>query len=223
MNITKTAAGFAIKFPFALKDNFRATFPSAKWDSHAKQWSVGPRSLARLEAWTAGMSEAAVAVAAREELAFNEQELARLKDEAARFLKQAGDAEESAQKAKAVKELMLAASQELAAAQAANEEAQQAAKNEQAEVVEILEGILDMDAIRSALKVMAANHTPMVRARKEAFLEAQQEVVNQSWALREAGWECAAIKKMVGANVNRPDRDAMSNIRESDWFNITAV
>lgn len=41
----------AVKFPFGLKDNFKGTFPSARWDSDARLWSVGKRVRKRLDAW----------------------------------------------------------------------------------------------------------------------------------------------------------------------------
>lgn len=49
INISKIENGFAIKFPFDLKDNFRSNFKSAKWNAAEKQWEVGSRSGKKLD------------------------------------------------------------------------------------------------------------------------------------------------------------------------------
>ena len=40
-----------VSFPFDLKDSFKNTFPSAKWNPVDKQWTVGKRVRKRLDQW----------------------------------------------------------------------------------------------------------------------------------------------------------------------------
>lgn len=223
MNITKIESGFAIKFPFALKDGFRAAFPSAKWDSVNKQWTVGSKSLARLEAWVEAMSAAAGVVEVSDELAFTEKEIASLKEQAALILKDAGAAADMAAQLKAAKELLKASQKEVDAAVAAKDAAVAEKASEKAAFVALLESVIDLDAVRKAMRVMAANHVPSVVVKKAAFEEARKIVKEQEEALEAAGFTCEAISRMARANVNRPDRDAVTLISESAWSNVEKV
>ena len=67
IEIKKKGNGFAIKFPFALKDAFRASFKSAKWNPDEKQWEVGTDGEARLRQWAEAAREAAEDIAAGDE------------------------------------------------------------------------------------------------------------------------------------------------------------
>jgi chromosome segregation ATPase len=74
--------GYAIKFPFALKDSFRQAFPSAKWNPDLKQWEVGSRSKTRLEEWVKLVSESGIEeqLNVKEELSLADSEITNLKE-----------------------------------------------------------------------------------------------------------------------------------------------
>ncbi len=64
--------GFAIKIIYEMKDDFKESFPSAKWNSDEKVWEVGPRSGSRLEAWRDANAENYLTIIQQ-----NEEEIAR--------------------------------------------------------------------------------------------------------------------------------------------------
>lgn len=50
--VVNTAGGkWGVKFAFELKDSFKETFPSARWNQDERQWEVGTRSKQRLDDW----------------------------------------------------------------------------------------------------------------------------------------------------------------------------
>jgi hypothetical protein len=44
IEIIKLENGWAVKFPYDLKDDFRRLFKSAKWNSEQKRWELGKNS-----------------------------------------------------------------------------------------------------------------------------------------------------------------------------------
>jgi hypothetical protein len=81
MNIVKTEVGFAIHFPFALKDSFRKVFPSAKWNLALKRWEMGPRSEKRLRQWAAEVSPVVTELASLDEKELTEKEIAEINEQ----------------------------------------------------------------------------------------------------------------------------------------------
>ncbi|HEF1860301.1 TPA: hypothetical protein R9Y59_000173 [Stenotrophomonas maltophilia] len=50
---------YEIRFPYNLKQHFKTTFKSAKWDPEGKCWHIGgsTANLNKLKAWTKGVEE----------------------------------------------------------------------------------------------------------------------------------------------------------------------
>ncbi|MGF6808432.1 hypothetical protein OKW30_003558 [Paraburkholderia sp. Clong3] len=75
-----------IRFPFALKDLFRASFKTSKWDSSAKAWTVKATTANKnkVAAWSATAEGAAADAVTLEETPFAEADLAKLRRDVAR-------------------------------------------------------------------------------------------------------------------------------------------
>ncbi len=227
MEIIKTATGFAIRFPFPLKDAFRAAFPAAKWNADEKRWEVGPRSGKRLEQWAAEAQEATADILAREEVEMNAVELAQVRAAIAQARRGAKSAEASAIKLAEIRAQLIEVNAELAAAQgelaAAKSKADvESAKVEQekAAILGRLGATINMTAVKDAERIMAMNMNSADRRKKDIFETARATVKAERNKLRDAGFECVALEILATANVNRPDRDHPKFIKESDWYAV---
>jgi hypothetical protein len=211
----KTAEGAAAKFPFELKDAFRDAFPSAKWNSVAKQWEVGGKSVARLQQWLAKVDASGVEaeLAARDEADMSEKDLAALASSveavrseiaAARAGKTVAD--EARARADALRNQLAAARAELEAAKAEKAAAEAASEAAVADVEARVAHIATRDVIEKLRGEMRRNWIPKSFA-KPLFEESQSKLRGIFRALREAGVECEAARLAANANFNRKDRD----------------
>lgn len=213
---TTTATGFAIKFPFALKEAFREAFPSAKWNSIAKQWEVGPRSGKRLEQWVAAVADVAAEIVAADERELTEREidklLVNLQDvrtaiaAKVKRIEALGDAK--ARYADALAQLA-ANKERLAAVKAQAVDAEQAAEREANAVYAQLGEVIDWRVIDTAMIEMARWHQKVGQTAHSKFDEAQALIIEQRKLLREAGFGTSGLDWLAGANFNRADRDAV--------------
>lgn len=223
MEIRKIETGFAIKFPFALKDAFRATFPSAKWDALTKEWTVGPRSGKRLEAWAAEAQQAAADIAAREEAELAQAELTQIRADIEAARQQARTAAEYRAELQATRAALEAAQAELAQANAQAAAAKAETRKEQDQIVALLKTHIDLPSITAAKKEMEQNMAPGDRVKKQRFEEAREVIKAERDKLAAAGLRLQALSELASANINRPDRDHPSNIRPRAWFEVSRI
>ena len=218
--IRKTETGFAIKFPFAMKDAFRTAFPSAKWNPEAREWNVGPRSGKRLEAWAAECTQTADDIIARKEA---ETEAARIHAEAEDARKQAAAAAQCRAELEAARGALEAAQQELEKAKEEAKAAKLEAQSEHRKTVSLLAQYVNLDAISEAKNTMERNMNPADRVMKARFEDARQIVKSERDKLAVAGLVCQGISELARANVNRPDRDHPRNIPALAWFSVRKI
>lgn len=223
MEIKQTTRGLSIQFPFVLKDAFKAAFPSARWNPEARHWEVSAQSETRLRQWVRETQAASERAQAQEALAMSEEELERLRREIQGILAQCKELEKLREEAQAVRHALEAARSDLQTAGAARQDAQAALQKERTQITTLLSASVDLDAIRVAQRIMAANMVPADRQKKAKFEEARSVVKHHRDTLRAAGWACAAINALAGANVNRPDRDHPRDIPEADWYRLWRV
>ena len=216
VTVTPIAGGFAIRPPYALKDQFREAFPSAKWNPAEKRWEVGPRSGKRLEQWVEVMRPLMDADAAAERAEFDTVELERLREYAERLRREIeaarGDAAHAAEVAAALKherERVDALKAELSAAK-------QEAANLAAQVKEALDGAIDMSAVREAHREMCRWYGCVGADAHEHWDAAQGVIRAAEAALEGLGIASKGISKLARLNLNRPDRDRPNLVFESD-------
>lgn len=223
IEIKKIESGFQVHFPFSLKDSFRATFKTAKWNADERRWEVGTRSEARLRQWAEQAQEAAEAIVAGDDAAMAEEELVALREriEATRSRKESAEAYLA--KLKATRMLIQEASEALASVAKTFEAVQEVVESEQCQIEALLKSVVDLGQIRREAATMAANMVPADRGKKSKFEDARAVVKSARDRLRDAGLVCSAISRLASSNVNRPDRDHPKDIAESEWFNISKV
>lgn len=230
MKISKIDSGFAIEFPFALKENFKKTFPSSKWNPVKKMWEVGPRSGKRLETWVAEASAAANAIEELDKQEMTASELEDLRRELSAIerktldtIEQCDSAIENKASIARVADEIASANDRLDAARDKLKAAKSAVKTEKQRVDDLLGSIIDLAEIHRNADIMYRNMIPSNKRAKEKFEDARSVIYDQRELLLDAGWRCRAIEKLATANVNRPDRDHPRHVLESDWYDVFAA
>ena len=159
IKIEKTETGFSIRFPYELKDQFRDTFPSAKWNPHTKAWTVGPRSGRRLEQWVEAVQKSGVVddIETRDERDLAEKELGKLQEELTRIRDAISDQHKRKESAEEIREAMESTKAVLQKHQRMLAEAKQEADAATAEmtaarndVEATLRQVIDLDAVLAA-------------------------------------------------------------------------
>ena len=207
IQITPSLTGFAISFDYALKDNFKAAFPSAKWDAASRRWIVGPRSEKRLRAWAEaakGAQEAAQEAAAVEEASTElhdaERKLVLIEEERRKWISKHASLV-------SIKSLLSEKREEIASAAQACSKAKAAADAERAEVIRILSDLVDMAEINDALKQMGRWQKAAGSTAKTQYNQAQRVIIKARDTLADAGLASRGLNWLAEANFNRPHRD----------------
>lgn len=210
IEIRTLESGAAIAFPFALKDDFRRSFPSASWDPKARVWKVGPRSVRRLEEWTAKVraSGAVEALFAAEEVELGETELERLTSSLADITMRCGSLEALRDRRMAQLARMSEIRNQLAAAQDKHARLETEAKTLRMELVERAAGVCDLVAARNAMRHMLSAWGRFPKSYARGDFERAQDVVQKACdALAKAGLRFEGLSRAASANWNRKDRD----------------
>ncbi|SNR84567.1 hypothetical protein [Puniceibacterium sediminis] len=214
IEITKTARGAEIAFPFEYKDAFKAQFPRAKWNADNKTWSVGKASVARLEQLAALVEERYADRLEREEREMTAEEIEKLRRELANAdrniistRKAVEDLEIARAEIKAMKAGLESKHEELAAIRSERDDAAAAVEQERASVHAIVAHVVDIEDIEAARGEMR-RHMKIAKAwASEKYDEAEARLREMRDRLRAAGIECEAVNLALRANRNRPDRD----------------
>ena len=219
----KTSNGFAVKFPFELKDNFKSVFKSAKWNPETRAWIVGVRSEAKLKQWIEAVSPAAQDIEEAEAEALTAREVSALETQIANI--RADIARE--RKAKLiygnVAVALAAAKENLAKATAALalEKLEKTAKAAKAN--ELLGQVCDLDAIQEARRTLIQNHGKVGSKHREAFNDACSAIKEQQNKLNAIGFQSTGLATLYQCNFNRPDRDNPRAVSDSDIFDLVKI
>lgn len=219
MEIIRIETGFAIKLPFDLKDSFRATFPSAKWNPSSKQWEVGPRSGKRLRQWAVAAADVAQAIEERDQQELTAAELEQLRSELVELERKVRDTIASRVAIAQLASEIQAAGEKLNAVRAEVKAAEDAANAEKQRVDGLLAGVIDLPGIKRSTDKMASNMGCVSRSGKAWFAEAKEFVLVQRELLLRAGWRCRAIEKLAAASIDRA-LDSPRYIPASDWYDL---
>ena len=221
--ITKTGGGFAIKFPYELKDRFRTEFPSAKWNPVDKRWEVGPRSGKRLEQWSAVMQPLADAIATADQVEYDQAELARLNEQIRRVRREIEIRRGNVEKAAAVAAALVQAKQEIAALQAELAQVRQEEEVARLQSEAKIAGVLDMPAIEAARKEMRRQYNCVGAVARQRWNEAREVFLEAEASLEKLGLVSSGISQLAHMNFNRPDRDDPRAVAECELRNFRVI
>ena len=210
IEIIELEKGFAVKFPFELKDSFKEVFRTAKWNGYKKQWEVGPRSKKKLEKWIEIASKAAEEIELadseelkKEELAKVETDIAKIRVAIAKRRQEIG--------AVNVVEMLNLAKEELAKAQAELEAVTTEKSIKLAEAKEMLSGVCDINVIHGAIADMRMVHNKVGSSNRSKFDHAQYRLLAEHDRLKAIGFKSWGLYELINLNFNRPDRDRIDN------------
>lgn len=215
LEIKECGNRISIRFPFELKDSFRATFSGAKWDPAAKEWSVSSKCRARLDAWAAEAAAAVLALEARDMSEMTKDELERLRESMAMVK---ADAE---QKTMATAELLSMRHEvvemklmlEEVKRHRANvisrlDEETKALKDAEEEMHREAGDIIDIRAVVSAISAMQRiAGMKRTASNRGEFEKLQAKLKTEREKLTRCGLKSNELNGAIGANYNRLDRD----------------
>jgi DNA repair exonuclease SbcCD ATPase subunit len=227
LEIINLENGFAVQFPFELKDNFRNTFKTAKWNPLHKRWEVGPRSGKRLQQWIDAVQETAKCVEEAKEIEAEmdlaDEELERIKRELSQISKSRQEITESFKKVQQSKELLADKKEELAQAKQDLAAEKSALEKEKIELKNFLSSIFNLSAAHQAERDIGRSIKGVGSINRNKFDEAQAAIQDARTKLKNKGFKLEALDYLWHANFNRPDRDHPDFMNKNAWFNLTKI
>ena len=222
IRVKEIASGYACYFPIELKESFKSTFKSAKWDSVERCWKVGPRSKKRLDQWVELALPAAQELAEVDVAELTEHEIAEVTRELTELRVQIVRAEEKRVSYERTIVALVAAKDELAKAKARLEASKREAFEKGQEARQLLANVCDLNVIAEAQHVMQSHQGKSTTQSREAFKEAQRTIRRESERLLEAGFISQGLLRLTDASFNRPDRDSVV-LADKDLYDIKAT
>ena len=217
MKIEQRGSELHVEFPIQLKDSFKSTFRTAKWNAGSRTWYVSSRSRAKLEAWIKAAEESGALMTAEDFDAMDvtERDAERMATEFA-ALKKSIEIERKRftgieEKRKANAEMLehlakLRADLDLAAAQ--TKAAAEAEKAETASIEAVVASIVSMSSIRSAHSQMIREAKAGATSKGRDRFDAHTEVIWTALCkLRENGIDSEQMRILANANYNRKHKD----------------
>lgn len=219
IKIEKIENGYSVRFPYALKDSFKKALPSAKWNANSKCWTVGIRSLKKVEAWAETAEEVAEQIAeekkAKDELEATEAEFNQAIAELKRIKAEITETQKYIEKTKKVLAEIAEIKEKVTNAKSELKEEREVQADLSNKIDEILNGILDFDAINEAISKMRRMRASAVTSKNRAVFEEAQNAINeQRQKLKKAGLGSRGLDDLWKINWNRPDRDRISDCRD---------
>ncbi|TYB83405.1 hypothetical protein [Oceaniovalibus sp. ACAM 378] len=210
------ADGASVQFHYDLKDMFRRVFKNAKWDSRNECWTVGNRSIKRLETWVAEMNASGLPqkIAMSDQVDLTDAQVEKVR---AMIKSRLNDIESEQSACEAIKQAisdLAETKSELSALDAKLQKAKAERQKLEAEERELRD---DINAtVNDVVSISEINElrTSMQRAwrsqtskNRDLFSESQDRLREIRDELSENDIESDTLDLAVGANYNRRDRD----------------
>lgn len=218
----QTSEGFKVFFPFELKDTFKKTFKTAKWNPSEKCWEVGPKSGKKLDQWIELAQPAVDDISSVDEAELSEAELIELQAQITEVRAQTAKVKAAVSTLAAAVDLLREAQADLKKAQAELDAAKQEQTAQMRLAKETLGAIIDINAVCLA-------HTTMMRcgrvgsAAREKWDNAQAVLKVAREQLKTAGFVSQGIDTLYYLNFNRADRDKPQDVWLDDIYKISKV
>lgn len=230
IEIIKLENGWAVKFPFDLKDNFRESFKSAKWNRELKQWEVGRNSKTRLEQWANIHNEEADLLiemkSEQEKHPFSKFEIQEMIKESQ---KNKRDLEEEVEILKKKNFNLDRSKSLLDEIESSIKLMKEEIKKETEEKLRLIEeqkkrmdGIIDIRKIRNAQELMNKIREMDYKFKEEKvqYWNAQKVIEEQMEKLDQLGLYSLGLEKLASMNFRRPDRDIPSSVGLDEIYDI---
>ena len=210
---TITTDQIRVSLPFALKDSFKSTFKTAKWDNFSKTWNIKNSAVStkKLDAWIAEVDGSGVIDALN---AVDEEEMDQKTIQAIQIeLKEIRDSLSntvSAEKRHKTIDLLAVVRTELNAEREKRNAAQAQAKDQKSQIEEYLGALVDLGEMRNAYATMRRTHNGVGSNCRTDFNSAQSTLVDFYNMLNKYGFHSKTLDSITDANFNRPERDNLT-------------
>lgn len=218
ITVIETNAGYSIIVPFALKDIFKATFPSAKWDPASKSWGVGKRSGKKLTEWAEAAEPLLDKLKAIQEIEAAEIDLFAAKAQLSTMLDALDKRLSEKRPLSELLEELKSVEDKIAAVQAETKIAADILLEERSSIQKLLSRVIDFKAVNDARAKMATLHNQ--KGQREQFDKHQSVIKAQLDNLRNIGFTSAGLMHLSYASYNRPDRDKIYGDEVPDILDV---
>ena len=229
----KVENGFCVKFPFELKDLFKQTFKSAKWDSAKKVWITGVRSEKKLQQWISEVGDIASDIeTCKDEMdshELDENEITKIRHAISvmttdlnNTLENIADANTKTRMVNVEKVFaemegkLEKAKEDLAIAN--NELALKVSKNKA-----ILNSVINLDDVLKHQRIMAKEASKIGKNHKENYCESQDVIIDAKQRLQALGFASIGLNLLTYMSFNRCDRDKPLDITLDQILNLTVI
>lgn len=216
IKVSQQEKGILVSIPYSLKDAFKETFKTAKWQPNLKAWLIGPSSKKRLEGWISAM-EGAVDKAEEEaklhdELPLREDEIKALRERARKIEADLKDLHEEHERLEDLKKAISSMRPDLEAKLQEKKSLEETNKRLRGESREALAGLIDFAEVEKAVLEMKAMRRFGAGTANRLRFEGAQEVLEKARkALSEKGLRSRGLDFLCGMRFNRPDADRFSD------------
>lgn len=210
----------SVKVPFNIKDIFKEHFKTTKWNGETKSWIISsdlePKLIQFIEALDAKLK---TLEDLNQQLA-TEEELTLITEKVNQIIKEKEKAIRDREEVESILSILKNKTQELNILTAELERELDAKKSAENEIKEIVNKVMDLEEIKSAIRTMQSTLNKVGKQYKEKYYEAQNVIIESRDRLTELNLKSKGLNKLSNMNYNRPDRDIPSSITESDIYNI---
>ncbi len=223
ITINKTESGFNVFFPFELKDSFKSTFKTAKWDAGQRCWKIGIRSGKKLEKWIELVSQVVNDMIESDAEEMTAREIEAVQAEIKEIQEKIHE-ERQARKKYASCEKLKEAKDKIEIAKQEYKEELNAAMSERSNAEKMLGEVCDLCEIRKAhidMKSVYKKTSGLYkRQNRERFNNACEVMSDQNDKLKKIGFYSVGLRELSFMNFNRPDRDNPFSLKYSDIFDL---
>lgn len=205
IEVIKIETGYAVKFPFELKDNFRSVFKTAKWNPVKKQWEVGVRSYKKLSEWAEVAEGVSIAIDAEKELQENEADLfaakAQLQTMKDSVLKRISDADPIEK----ILQMLNSVKDEIEIVKEEQKQAEKVIFEKRAQIHKLVAGVVNLGLVETMKSKMSAMHRSV--GDRGTFDSYQDTIREERDKLRKIGFTSRGLDYLSSVNYNQPERD----------------
>ena len=228
ITVRKSTKGFNVYFPFSLKDSFRETFKTARWDAMGRCWKVGVRSEKKLHQWVDLVTPVLAELDKQDEELITEQEVESVQAELKEIQTRIDEKRQERQKYASCEKLA-ELKEQLKDAKAELLKETELANDKRLVAESMLNNVCDLSAINAAHKDMkevwslvhsdARQRTKL----KDKFYNACRVLQNQNEKLMKLGFYSAGLSELSDMNLNRTDRDRPYSVSLSDIYDLRKI
>ena len=227
---TKYENKLQVKVPYELKDLFKKSFKTSKWNSYMKTWDINDnaRNTNKLDLFIQETEQLTndieVAAAAEKESEYSETELKELRSEIASLQKNIKNNKESIIDLRETNKEIKSAKEEIEALKIELAKVNAEEKEERQNVESFVDSLIDTSELENISSTISsyASKSFLRATDKDDLKEIIQYVYKAEEILKNAGFKSRNLSRLSNTNFNRLDRDNF-NFNDEDFYDIVKI